>query len=144
MNWSELSFITPGWEQMKRLMGNRHCLFILGCHCPHSPCCPFLAEGNPVQPAPGWLKTPSKVGAAGTQHVQGHSLTLELADGGFIAGVWEPCLKHSTGTRGCFKPLCKDTIREPHSSFCHWCVLGVWCSPKAQVFEGVKCGGLKE
>lgn len=60
---------------MKRLMENRHYLFILGCHCPHSPSCPFLAEGNPVQPAPGWLKTPSKVGPAGTQHVQDHSLT---------------------------------------------------------------------
>lgn len=56
-------------------MENRHYLFILGCHCPHSPCCPFLAEGNAVQPAPGWLKTPSKVGPAGTQRVQDQSLT---------------------------------------------------------------------
>lgn len=59
-------------------MENRHYLFILGCHCPHSPSCPFLAEGNPVQPAPGWLKTPSKVGPAGSQRAQDHSLTLGL------------------------------------------------------------------
>lgn len=133
-------------------MENRHYLFILGCHCPHSPSCPFLAEGNPVQPAPGWLKTPSKVGPAGSQRAQDHSLTLGVRPGlswqveVLLLEFESPVSNTAQELKAVLNPCAKAPAGSPIPPVCHWCVLGVCCNPdpKAQAFEGIKCGGLEE
>lgn len=63
-----------------------------------------------------------------------------------------PVSKTAQELEGCFKtgavlnPCAKAPSGSPIPPVCHWCVLGVYCSPdpKAQVLEGTKCGAVEE